>query len=175
MRQEPYGDCCWLYALKMTTNRKEDDSQLVANELLMYVFHHMKRHPSDSIKSVLLDFSSAEAISDAKRKLWECYSSSLRTFERRTNKGLKNANRKEVDDIMRSVKTLDGIFADTALPYVCVAVNMDQVPDVRPGKTETFSLRDGVNRLVITYKIKYKVTCLWLQLNQMKLLNTLIH
>ena len=29
--------------------------------------------------------------------------------------------------------------------------------------------------IVITYKIKYKVTCLWLQLNQMKLLNTLIH
>jgi hypothetical protein len=56
----------------MTAKRKEDDPQLVINELLMYMFHHMKRHLSDSIKSVLLDFYSAEAISAAKRKLWDC-------------------------------------------------------------------------------------------------------
>ena len=71
----------------MTAKRKGDGSQLVINELLMYMFHHMKRHLSDSIK--------------------------------------------EVDDIMRSSKTLDAIFADTALSYVFVAVNMDQVPDVK--------------------------------------------
>ena len=53
------------------------------------------------------------------------------TFERRTNKGLKNANEKEVDDSLTSVKTLDAIFADTALAYVFVAVNRDQVPDVK--------------------------------------------
>ena len=115
----------------MTAKRKEDDPQLVINELLMYMFHHMKRQLLGSIKSVLLDFYSAEAISAAKRKLWHCYSSSLPTFESRTNKGLKNANEKEVDDIMRNVKTHDAIFADTALPYVFVAVNMDQVPDVK--------------------------------------------
>ena len=55
----------------------------------------------------------------------------LPTFESRTNKGLMHANEKEVDDIMRSSKTLDAIFADTALSYVFVAVNMDQVPDVK--------------------------------------------
>jgi len=132
---------------RMTSTRDGSDTQLVINELLMYVFHHMKRYPADSIKTVLLDFYSAEAITEAKRKLWECYSSSLPSFERRTNKGLKNATEKEVDDIIKSVKLLDAIFADKTVPVMFVAINLDQVPDVKPGEVESISLLERVKRL----------------------------
>jgi len=130
-----------------TTNDTHDDVQYVIDELLTYVFHNLKRHPADCIKSVILDFYCAEAINEAKRKLWDAYPATLPAYEKRTNKGLKTASEKEIDDIIKSAKVLDSAFSDKTLPVTFVAVNLDQIPDVKPGEAESFSLLERVKRL----------------------------
>lgn len=133
------------------TGSLDDDTtgaQYVVNELLVYVFNHMKKHPMDSIKTVLLDFYCAEAISEAKKKLWDSFTDQLPSFERRTNRGQRNANEKEVDDILNSMKIIDAKFSDIkTLPVVFVAVNLSQLPNVNPGELETVSLLERVTRL----------------------------
>ena len=124
-----------------------ESTRLVNNELLTYVFHYMMSYPLDSIKAVVLQFYCPEAISEAKVILWECYSSHLPQIEKRTVRGHKSIQEKEIDDILKHAKTLDNKLAHKTMPVLFVARNLSQLPDIKPGEIESLSLLERVNRL----------------------------
>ena len=74
---------------------------LVIHELLCYASCYADLYPVDHICSAILNLYHAEAIREAKVKLWEWYSSTMRKMECRRDGPIKKAHITECEDILR--------------------------------------------------------------------------
>ena len=109
------------------------------------MFHYMQCTEND-IKQVILDFYDPHTINDAKRAIWEHCGEHLPPFEARRNSPVGGSvHEKDVNDIMFSVKEMDG--RDTSETTVFVATRLDGLPRVTPGEVDPISLRERVTLL----------------------------
>lgn len=109
-----------------------DNPKIVVNSLLTYCFHCTKCFAHDDIKNVLLDFYSGHVITEAKKILWEEYSDCLPTFEKRVCRGLRSVEDKEIDDILKALKSIDEKYASCPMPTVFAAIELNQLPPCMP-------------------------------------------
>ena len=118
------------------------DGRIIISGLLTYVFHHIRNHPVDSIKAVLLNHYSTDAIHTAKVALWEGYAVTLPKWAER-RKGIGNRQQeKEVEDIIRSVVDIDKKFGDCDM-----VADLNMLPTKKPGAIDDVALHDRVTRL----------------------------
>ena len=125
------------------------DGRIIISGLLTYVFHHIRNHPVDSIKAVLLNHYSTDAIHTAKVALWEGYAATLPKWAER-RKGIGNRQQeKEVEDIIRSVVDIDKKFgdSDSFLPCTFMVADLNMLPTKKPGAIDDVALHDRVTRL----------------------------
>lgn len=103
-------------------------TKLVCDELLCFIFNSAENSPSDDIRSTVLSFYCDDAVSDAKRLLWEHYEFLLPAWEGRRSTNKKSLREKEIDDILKAIKLIDSKIPTNALPVTFVAVRLSNIP-----------------------------------------------
>ena len=105
----------------------------VVNELLSYTLYKYTSDTMDSIRDVVINFYGPEAISDAKTCLWRHYDEVLPVWENRRNTGNRSLKEKEVEDILKAMRTIDEHFSTSpTLPTQFVAANLANLPPLGP-------------------------------------------
>lgn len=103
----------------------------VVNELLCFTFHYYAREHSNCIKETLGNFYEPETVNQAKLLLWEHYRDSLPTYESRRLTRNRSVKDIELDDILNSVKAIDGHYSDKNLPVTFAAVDLMKMPTMK--------------------------------------------
>jgi len=125
-----------------------DEPKMILNELLTYVCQHMSSYPADNIKTVLIQFYSNEEISEAKALLWKIFGEHLGKLPKRIDKGQKSASAKDIDDLLKAVRTVDGKPTEPNLTSITfVAKDLRRLPNIVPGETDSLSTVERLNRL----------------------------
>ena len=93
---------------KGSVSLKEGQEQtLVVNEFLAFAFDEMKRTPKSDLKCTMIKFYSANSIAEAKRLLWEKYSSSLTKMSSHMDTAKRLAAEADLDDVLEAVENID--------------------------------------------------------------------
>lgn len=83
------------------------DISVEVNESLAFLFTELERTPADGIKTVLLEFSSAETLHDAKNVLWQSYSSLLWPHENHWDIITETVAQADCENIMKAAKIIN--------------------------------------------------------------------
>ena len=103
-----------------------ENTLLVVNELLAYVFHRYNSDTGTDLQNEINLFYTDDDVSEAKTLFHKHYEAVIGKKKSRQDRGLQSLKYKEVDDILTGMKILDESGPDR--PVVFVAINLTNLP-----------------------------------------------
>ena len=116
---------------------KQDDGNIILNELLAYLSHYYDSCNFDSLKTAILDGFLPQEITEARNILWENCGEYLHQYKDKRSSQNRSALEAQVNDILEGFRTLDR--TQCSVP-IFAATNLDRLPKFGPGELDIVAM-----------------------------------
>ena len=125
-----------------------DNQNIIINELLTYINHYLNNSAISNIIKIANSFYSNEEVLEAKKILWNEYSSELGSLKGRRDTDKRSCSEANLNDIIDALLKLD---SEQKMPKI-LAKNIERIPDRQTEELNMLFVLERLTKLEKTFK-----------------------